>query len=306
MGNDCHGTWYPSAGTTAAPSGGKCCYNADGTGCNPEGHYCDSQETCTKDCHGTWYPSVLLQKSGDMTGQGGVVCNNPQTGAEFPCGAGSFCCGGACAAPGSKCCAGPNGNDFPVTKETLCPDELIGCVNRFGNVFTCGIYSSCCGDICVGRGGKCCVNDNGNNFACGPNSVCNGNICSPPILLQKKGDTTASVGQGGVTCKNPQTGAEFPCGAGSFCCGGACAAPGSKCCAGPNGNDFPVTKDTLCPDELIGCVNRDGNVFTCGMYSSCCGDICVGKGGKCCVNDNGNNFACGPNSKCSGNICAPA
>jgi len=217
----------------------------------------------------------------------GTQCINRRL-QPFPCGAGE-CCGDICMAAGGTCCT-----------------------NSLGNNFACAAGDSCCGNACASAASQCCtgpsgykypavtcpsqatrcVNNEGTEFFCGADSTCCGGAC---------------VGKGGVCCTNPNTGAGFPCGEGSSCCGGGCAAPGSKCCSN-NGVEFPVTADTLCPGESTGiqCINRFGNVFACGAQSSCCGDICVGKGGQCCTNNNGNNFACGPRSRCSGNICAPA
>jgi len=71
-------------------------------------------------------------------------------------------------------------------------------------------------------------------------------------------------------------------------------------------NNFPNCPPAPGPPVTKHCRNRYGTPFVCGAESSCCGDICVGKGGKCCTNAVDNNFACGAGSSCCGNACAAA
>jgi len=205
-------------------------------------------------------------------------------GNDFPCGAGSSCCGNACAAAGSKCCK-PQGRPmrewYPVTESTECSDPpvpapstpaakapfwlamgMANCRNRRGEEFPCGETGKCCGDVCADQNDLCCRNSNGNDFAC----------------------------QGG----------------GGSCCGNACAAPGSKCCTADNGYKYPVSNDTACAGEYKTCKNREGTTFYCGAKDTCSGDVCVAEGGVGCMNSNGNDFPCGAGSSCCGNACAAA
>jgi len=56
-----------------AASAGQCCYHQCGS-CNPPGHYCDSESTCTGDCHGSWLTSC----------QSGGTCYKAMLGPDPP------------------------------------------------------------------------------------------------------------------------------------------------------------------------------------------------------------------------------
>ena len=87
-------------------------------------------------------------------------CCLHEAGVRLQCDEHIECCGNACAAPGSKCCTHRAGYLYPVSHETECEDEL--CQTRSNTYridLACGIYSTCCGDVCVGEGGACCFNE---------------------------------------------------------------------------------------------------------------------------------------------------
>ena len=74
-----------------------------------------------------------LQACESVLEAGGKCCANDE-GTYFACGAGSTCCHGVCAAPGSTCCKNIQGYGFP-----------------------CAGTSSCCGNSCMAPGSDCCA-----------------------------------------------------------------------------------------------------------------------------------------------------
>jgi len=144
--------------------------------------------------------------------------------------------------------------------------------------------------------GRTCKNTQGTKFLCASSSKCCGDGCQA---------------EGGVCCKN-YAGYKFSCGAGGSCCGNACMTKDSKCCNSKKvwwghkvGYQYPVAKETNCEDIKLSkkCKNTKGVEFVCAFDSSCCGDICVAKGGKCCKNTQNHAFACAEDNHCCGNAC---
>merc|ERR1719203_2084898 len=239
---------------------------------------CGAQSTCcgnagaapgSKCCrpHGRprreWYPvSVGTQCAGSIEREA-VFCVN-SVGDRFPCGAGSTCCGNACAAPGSKCCR-PHGRPrrewYPVSADTQCagsddqeqeqdvvtpsyPDRVdetehaaVTCLNGNGDRLPCGAQSTCCGNACAAPGSKCCRPEGRPRREWYP--VSEGTECA------------GSIEHEAVYCVNT-IGDRFPCGPRSTCCGNASAADPTE---GPCVSGTPSAKTLSVPSEGIICTH---------------------------------------------------